>query len=653
MPVLALVLLVLTAVSASAERPLGVIDALRIRDVTDPRVSPDGEYVAYVVAELDLDDDKGRSNIYLVPMAGGEAIALTTHDGSNTQPRFSPDGRFIAFVSSRSGKSQVWLLNRAGGEPTQWTDVPGGVSSFTWSPDGAAIVLVSRDPEPERDDDATPPPIVITRRQFKRDGRGYLDDRRTHLYVQGVGEENARQITRGNFDDSQPAWSPDGREIAFVSNRTEEPDGNSNTDIFLVPAGGGEPRQLTTNPGADGSPSFSPDGRTIAHTSVVRPDIIWYATTHLAVIPADGGTATVLSTSLDRNVRQPRFSEDGSEIVFLLEDSGNQHLASIPFGGGPITRLVDGERDVRSYHRGAVLLSEPHLPAEVATVTLDRLSHVNDDLLSEIELGQVDSVNVTSADGTEVEAFITTPPGFSDRAEGTLYPTILWIHGGPVSQYSTRFNAQWQVFAAAGYAVVAVNPRGSSGYGEEYSHAIWADWGNRDFEDVMAAVDYAIDAGIADPDRLGVGGWSYGGILTDYVITKTTRFKAAISGASETNYLACYGTDHYQLQWEKELGLPWENRELYIEMSPITHVAKIATPTLVLSGEVDWNIPVSQSEQLYMSLRRRGVPTELIVYPGQSHGIRTPSYQKDRYERYLAWFERWLVEPAAGATAAP
>ena len=417
-----------------------------------------------------------------------------------------------------------------------------------------------------------------------------------------------------------------------------------------MPAGGGDPRKLTTNPGADRSPAWSPDGGHIAHVSVVEPDLIWYATHHLAVIPADGGDARLLTQALDRRVRSPSFTSDGRAIRFLLEDSGNQHLASVPFESGLITRLVAGDRDVRSYHRGAVLVSEPHVPAEVYAEDLTPLSWVNRELLSDITLGVVENIHFRSKDGTEIEGFVTKPPDFE---AGRRYPTILWIHGGPVSQYSTRFNAQWQLFAASGYVVVSANPRGSSGYGQEHSRAIWADWGNKDYEDVMAAVDHVVDLGYADPDRLGVGGWSYGGILTDYVITKTHRFKAAISGASETNFLACYGTDHYQLQWEKELGLPWDNRELYLKLSPITYVANIETPTLILSGEVDWNIPVGQGEQLYQSLRRRGIDTTLVVYPGQSHGIRKPSYQKDRYQRYLAWFDRLLKGGEGTSTPTP
>jgi dipeptidyl aminopeptidase/acylaminoacyl peptidase len=238
-----------------------------------------------------------------------------------------------------------------------------------------------------------------------------------------------------------------------------------------------------------------------------------------------------------------------------------------------------------------------------------------------------------------IDGFLTRPP---DAPSGSKLPTILRIHGGPVSQFSASFDLEWQMLAAHGYAVVAANPRGSSGRGRDFSRAIWADWGNKDFEDVMAAVDHVVNSGVADPDRLGVGGWSYGGILTNYVITKTTRFKAAISGASEVNYLANYGHDHYLREWEAELGLPWERTDLWISLSPFFKAPKVKTPTLVLCGQEDWNVPLINSEQLYQALRRLGVPTELVIYPGQGHGIERPSYQKDRYERYLAWYGRYV-----------
>ena len=640
-------------------------DALALERVSDPRLAPDGEWVAYVVQGLDFDDERSTSAIFLAPFAGGPATALTTREASNTHPRFSPDGRFLAFLSDRiEDTSQIYLLDRRGGEPRALSSLEGGVSAFAWSPDGSAIALVSKDPEPKRvrsaDDgkdakEATKPPLVITRLQFKRDGVGYLDERRSHLYILEVATGDTRQITNGPYDDSEPAWSPDGREIAFVSNRTDEPDANDNTDIFLVPSGGGDPRRLTDNPGADRAPAWSPDGSWIAHLSVTEPEDIWYAVDQLAIVNADGGAARVLTGALDRNVRRLAFSPEGEQIFFLVEDSGNQHLARVPVSGGGVERVVTGERDIEAFDvgragRAALLLSQPELPSEVFTWSggsLERLTHVNDARLAGVALGAVENVRFRSKDGTEVEGFITKPPGFE---AGRRYPTLLWIHGGPVSQFSTSFDATWQVFAGAGYVVVSANPRGSSGYGGDFSRAIWADWGHKDFEDVMAAVDHAVELGYADPERLGVGGWSYGGILTNFVITQTDRFRAAVSGASETNFLACYGTDHYQHEWEKELGLPWENRELYIELSPLTRVANIVTPTLVLCGEHDWNVPLNQSEQLYQSLRRRGVETTLIIYPGESHSISKPSYQKDRYERYLAWFGRFLGPAETSST---
>jgi dipeptidyl aminopeptidase/acylaminoacyl peptidase len=652
--------------TAQTPRNFSIDDALALKNVADPRVSPDGKWIAYVVRSIDLEEDSSSSDIFMVPFEGGEPIAMTRSTESDSSPRWSPDGRYLGFLSGRGeDKSQIWLLDRRGGEPFQLSSVKGGVNSFDWSPDGKSIVLVSKDPDPHEEkaegedkEKKTKPPIVVTRLQFKRDRVGYLDDRRTHIYVLDVESKEEEQITSGPYDDSSPVWSPDGKQIAFVSNRTEEPDSNDNSDIFVVSSKGGEPRQLTKNPGTDRSPAWSPDGATITYVSSIKPELIWYATNHLAVVDVASGRENVLTESLDRNVRSPRFGSKGTLIFFLLEDSGNQHLALIPASGGKIERAVTGERTVSGYHLGpdrktALLISTPSLPAEVfAQVDTDeprQASMTNQTLLSEIRLGELENIHFKSKDGTEVEGFVTKPPDF---VQGKRYPTILRIHGGPVSQFSHRFSAEWQIFAGAGYVVVAANPRGSSGYGEDFSKALFADWGNKDFQDVMAAVDHVIELGYADADKLGVGGWSYGGILTNYVITQTDRFKAAISGASETNYLACYGTDHYQHEWEKELGLPWENRELYLKLSPITRVDKIVTPTLIMCGELDWNVPLNQSEQLYQSLRRLGRDTMLVIYPGQSHGIRKPTYQKDRYERYLEWYGR-LLKGETKATTNP
>jgi dipeptidyl aminopeptidase/acylaminoacyl peptidase len=370
-------------------------------------------------------------------------------------------------------------------------------------------------------------------------------------------------------------------------------------------------------------------------------------------VPVGGGEPKILTAGLDRNVSRPQFSPDGANVLFLLEEGGNVHLARAPVGGGSIARVLDGERDIAAFDVGktgdiAFLDSTAQTPNEISWIPAaprgrvgavpPQLTHVNDGFLATIALGQVERFKAKSADGTTIDAFLTRPP----NAPAGKLPAILRIHGGPVSQYSTGFNLEWQMLAAQGFAVVSANPRGSSGYGREFSRAIWADWGNKDYEDVMAAVDTAIAAGVADPDRLGVGGWSYGGILTDHVISKTNRFKAAISGASEFNYLANYGTDHYQRQWEAELGLPWRNPDVWMRISPFFRLDKITTPTLVMGGDADMNVPILGGEQLYQGLRRLGRETELVVYPGETHSIRRPSFQKDRYERYIAWYSKYL-----------
>ncbi len=499
---------------------------------------------------------------------------------------------------------------------------------------------------------------MIDRLQFKRDYAGYLDRRRTHLYVWDLDTEALTRITDGDHDHGGGAWSPDGRRVVFVSNRTDEPDANDNTDLWVVdvppPAAGGDaegvvptPRRLTRNPGSDGSPVFSPDGRWIAYSRNTRPELIWYGVNEIAVVPAGGGEPRALTASLDRNVSNLQFGPDG-RLWFVIEDSGERHLARVRTDGRDLERVVTGERVVGGYHIGrggqvALQISEPHLPAEV--FVLDRraprrLTTVHDDFLSSVRLGEVRNIHFPSRDGTEIEGWLTLPP---DYREGRRYPTLLRIHGGPVSQYDWGFQFESQLFAAHGYVVVRANPRGSSGYGEAFSHALFADWGNKDYEDVMAAVDHAIAEGYADPDRLGVGGWSYGGILTNYVITKTDRFEGAITGASEVFYRANYGHDHYQRVWVEELGLPWgETAENWDRISPFTYVENIVTPTLIMGGALDWNVPILNSEQLYQALKKLGRETVLVVYPDEHHGISRLSFQKDRYQRYLDWYDRYV-----------
>lgn len=662
----------------AAPLAITIDDYFALQNVGAPRISPDGTHVAYTVRTIDFEADRSETALWLMPLDDAEdrptkdpksdsadtaAWRLTAPGYSAGRPRWSPDGTRLAFLAARKihdeeAASQVWAFDLRGGDAQPLTAVDQGVDSFDWSPDGKRLLLTITDPKPEDLLDeaerakAPPKPHVIDRLQFKRDYAGYLDRRRSHLYVYDLQSEALRQITSGDYDDRGGAWSPDGKLVVFVSNRTDEPDGNENTELWIVSADntdqGETMRQLTDNPGTDYAPTWSPDGKEIAYLTSIAPELLWYATTHLAVTAVDGSPPRLLTRDLDRNVSAPQYTPDGTGILFNLEDSGARHLARISPRGGAIERIVDGDRSVRATsqsRRGrlVLLVSEPHRPWEVHGVgddgRLEQLTRVNEPLLERLTLGEVRNVHFSSADGTEIEGFITVPPGYDSRLR---YPTLLRIHGGPTAQYDFQFDFESQLFAAHGYVVVRTNPRGSTGYGEDFSKAIFADWGNKDFEDVMAGIDYAIEQGYSDPDRLGVGGWSYGGILTNYVITKTDRFEGAITGASEVLYIANYGHDHYQQQWERELGLPWENREAWERISPFNQVEKIVTPTLIMCGQLDWNVPVQNSEQLYQALRRLGRTTQLVVYPGEHHGLRKLAFQKDRYERYLDWYDRYV-----------
>ncbi|PYP04638.1 MAG: peptidase S9 family protein [Gemmatimonadetes bacterium] len=640
---------------AAPLRPFSLDDLSRVRDVREPQISPDGAWVAYTVSTSDTAEDRSTSAVWMASWDGSRNVRLTTSKSGEHTPRWSPDGRWLAFLSSRDDDhTQLWLLDRLGGEGRKATTLPSDVDDYVWAPDGRRIALVAEDADTAKP--KTPPPIVIDRFQFKQDESGYLGKQRRHLYVLDVESGKTAMLTSGDYDELLPAWSPDGKSLAFVSKRRPDFDRDSNWDLYVIAAGGGgaAPRQLTTfegpdnDPDTESRPAWSPDGHSLAYLQGGPLKLLYYAVQKLAVVPGAGGAPHILTAALDRNVASPVWSGDGSSITFLLEDDRAVGLARVPAAGGAIERLVSGPRVVSAFTAGAngklaVLVSTPLAPAEVFALdgsTLRPLSRQNDEWLARVTLGGVEPITFKSRDGTAVNGFAVKPPDF---VPGKRYPTILRIHGGPVSQYQNEFDSQLQTLAGHGYLVVVANPRGSSGRGERFSTAIFADWGNKDAQDVLAAVDYAVAQGLADPARLGVGGWSYGGILTNYVIAQDQRFKAAVSGASIANVLAGYGTDQYVREYEVELGVPWKTAGTWVRLSfPFLHADRITTPTLFLCGDKDFNVPLLNSEQMYQALRSLGVETQLVIYPGQHHGINKPSYRRDRLERYLAWYDKYL-----------
>jgi dipeptidyl aminopeptidase/acylaminoacyl peptidase len=657
-----------------AKRKLTLDDISRLRDVSGPEVSPDGAWVAYTVSVRDTGKDRSDSDVWMTSWDGRRSLRLTTSKASEHTPQWSPDGRYLAFLSDRDDPrevQQIWLLDRAGGEAERITDLPGGVSEYAWSPDGKRLALIASDPDPDSatvspdTTQRTHRPIVIDRFQFKTDEAGYLDRRRDHLYLFDLASRKPQIVSPGQYNERLPSWSPDGRTIAFVSKRRADFDRTNNWDLYVVEASpGASPRQVTTFEGPDMDPdweshppAWSPDGKYLAYVQGGPLKLIYYAGQTLAVVPASGGTARIVTPGLDRNVLSPAWSADGASLLFLLEDDRVANLASVPARGGAVQTLTQGRRTVSDFSTGpggkiAVLGSTPGAPPEVFALEgseLRGLSRQNDQWLASIQLAPVEEISFQSRDGTPISGFLVRPIGYRP---GTRVPTVLRVHGGPVSQFANEFDFEWQLLAADGFAVVAANPRGSSGRGEKFSTAIWADWGNKDGQDVLAAVDYAVVQGVADPNRLGVGGWSYGGILTNQVIARDQRFKAAISGAGQSNALAGYGTDQYVREYEAELGTPWGNTATWIKVSyPFFHADRIVTPTLFLCGDKDFNVPLLNSEQMYQALKSLGRETQLVIYPGEHHGIRKPSYQRDRLERYLQWYGKYLKQERGQAAA--
>ena len=659
---ISLLCLIAPSTQAQTKRALRSGDLYRLKDVRDPQISPDGAWVAYTVTTVDSAKDKSDNDIWMTSWDGATTIRVTSSPESESSPRWSPDGRYLAFLSGRQeGKgAQVWLLDRRGGEAQRVTQIHGGISEFAWSPDSKRMVLVV-DEETDsiaRKDTAehkTPKPIVIDRYNFKRDIEGYLGTKRSHLSLFDVDTKKTETLTSGLDDDGSPSWSPDSRMIAFVRGPVAEPDRMRDDDVYVIDArAGATPKQLTNFVGRDGGRlAWSPDGKSIAFFRGDEPKYQAYELSKLAIVPSDGSApARVLTEALDRPLSSAQFSADGKSVYVLLADDREQQLARVRVADGSVERLITGKRVISSYTTNAtgkfaVMSSTPDRSGEVYAWdngALRQLSHQNDSIFAQLQLGTTEGFASKSKDGTEVHGVLVRPA----NAPASKLPMILYIHGGPNGQDSYSFSFDREYFAANGYAVLSVNYRGSNGRGSAYQKAIFADWGGKEVMDLLGAVDEAVRSGVADPERLGIGGWSYGGILTDYTIASTTRFKAAVAGAGSALQLSMYGTDEYITQYNQEIGPPWKAQDLWIKISyPFFHADRIKTPTLFMGGSADFNVPIIGGEQMYQALRSLGIPTELVIYPGQFHGLTLPTYRKDRLDRYLAWYDRYLKTTTA------
>jgi len=654
------------APAAEKRRALVVDDMSALKDVSAPQISPDGNWVAYTITEVDVEADVSRSDLWMASWDGAKTVQLTRTAESEHTPRWSPDGKRLAFLSEANdldtgddpdAVDQLWLIDPSNRESQRVTALANGVSDFDWAPDSRRLVLISDVATEASASEPTAGPIVIDRVLFKRDTYGYLAKVRSRLHLLDLEDTSVVQLTDGPHDEIMPSFSPDGTRIAYVTKLGDDPDRHENWDILTIEAApGAEPKRVTEGDlmecdpvwGYASYPAWSPDGQKIACVQGGPLKWIWFTLQQVAIFSANGDRGRLPTAALDRNTTRLQFSKDGTRVFFILEDDQSAVLASVATDGSDVQRLTRAGRTVSGYDLGpdgkiAVLSSTTDAPPEISALEggeLRPLTRANAELLASVHLLKIEAMSYPGADGTELHGLLMKPPGFR---EGVRYPTVLRIHGGPVGQWQHEFQFDWQVIAARGYVVFGPNPRGSSGRGEAFQKAIFGDWGNLDVLDVLAAADHLVATGIADGKRLGIGGWSYGSMLTNYVIASDTRFRAATSGAGVSNMLAGYGTDEWSKDWEAELGLPWETPEKWLQRSyPFLHADRIKTPTLFLCGAEDYNVPAIHSEQMYAALKRLGVPTKLIIYPGQSHGFSKPSFQRDVLARYLSWYDRWL-----------
>jgi dipeptidyl aminopeptidase/acylaminoacyl peptidase len=635
-----------THTPAATKRRMTFDDVVALRTVGDPQLSPDGKWVAYTVSRNDLEQNASDADIWLASTLGEFPARLTTSKKNDTSPRWSPDGKRLAFISAREEKPQIFLMPVGGGEPERLTEHKGGVRSIAWSPDGKSIAFIAdQEPTPAEEkrikekDDAI---VVDTNYKFNR------------LWVLDVATRTTRMLTTGDVVASDPQWSPDGTRIAYATNPTPRADDQSLTDIWVIPVAGGAARPLAAGAGADQSPRWSPDGSQIAYVTSSGSDV---RQLRIAVIPAVGGAPRIVAPGFLYAPQAPTWSPDGRTLYFSASVRTTGQLFAVPSAGGTPRQLTTlaGVITAASFARDgrtvAFTSADPRRPADVqfaalgATPLAPRQLTDHNPQVRDLLLGSTDVIRWKSSDGMEIEGVLLRPVGYET---GKRYPLVAYIHGGPAGAWSQGFAASWsnpgQVLAGQGYAVLYPNPRGSSGYGEAFLRANIKDWGAGDYRDIQTGIDALVAQGLADSTRLAQSGWSYGGYMTAWTLTQTNRFKALVVGAGLTDMYSMYATNDIPRALDGYFGAePWNDTTEYRKRSAMTFIKNARTPTLILHGMADLRVPIGQAQELYVGLKKNGVPVQLVMYPREPHGLQEPRHQLDKMRREVEWIGKWIA----------
>ena len=659
----------LGSVSAFGDKRMTIEDSLAIKLVGAPQLSPDSNRIAYTISEWDKKENHRITHLWMVSADGGPTTRMTNGEKGETAPQWSPDGSRIGFLADRDKGQQVWALPVDGGEAERITNEENNVQAFRWSPDGKSIAFVTRDTPKDKAD--------REKRRKERFDTIVVDSdySYSHLWTINTATKEKKRLTDGAFSvvaTQGLQWSPDGASIAFVMSKSGSQESafidisdDRNTDIYIIPAAGGAPRQLTTNPGADSGPQWSPDGKWIAYTANADQKS-WAAKTDVLVVSANGGSPRNLTKDFFESVGPGgsglAWAPDGAALYFSSGVGMYTHIFSVPADGGKITQITRENRnygafDIAGYKPyGKTPTSAPNTPNWKIAYTVNdsmapediwvaplkrpdqakKITWANPEV-RDFALGETSVIKWKGPDNFDIEGLLVKPLGY---VEGKRYPLILQIHGGPYGRFSDTFNSRAQVWAANGYAVLMPNPRGSTGYGNPFAVANIGDWGGKDFKDIMAGVDVVVSKGIADPDKMVVMGGSYGGFMTFWTITQTDRFKAAIGHAGISDWYSFHGqSDIPGLMEYGFVGHPWTSAETYRKWSPMTFVDRVKTPIMITHGERDLRVPITQGEQYYRALKKRGVKVVFLRYPREGHSIQEPNHQIDLFQRQLEWFD--------------